>query len=55
MNNFSNKMTWNLAMTQMHVEPPPIPLIEFKNGDKSDKNPVKIKLQGSDVISIRPL
>ena len=29
----------------MHVEPPPIPIIKSKNGDKLDKYFVKIKLR----------
>ena len=31
-------------MTQVHVEPPPIPLIKIKHDDKSDKYFVKLKL-----------
>ena len=31
-------------MMQVHVEPPPTPLIKSKHGDKSDKDFVKLKL-----------
>ena len=45
MNNVSQKKTWNLGMTQSHVEPPPTPLIKIKHTDKLDKCFVKLKLR----------
>ena len=44
MNNVSHKKTWNTGVTQVHVDPPPIPPIKSKHNDKSDKNFVKLKL-----------
>ena len=44
-NNVSHKKRWNTGTVQVHAEPPPIPLIKIKNGDKSDKDFVKIKLR----------
>ena len=44
MNNFYQKNNWNQVTVQVHVEPPPIPLIKSNNGDKSDKYCVKVKL-----------
>ena len=43
MNNVSRKKMWNAGTVQVHVDPPPIPLIKSKNDDKSDKDFVKIK------------
>ena len=42
-------------MTQIHVEPPPTPLIKIKNGDKSDKYFVKIKLRRGPMQSLSGL
>ena len=44
MNNVSQKKNWNLGLTQVHVELPPVPLIKFKSDGKSDKYFVKLKL-----------
>ena len=44
MKNFSHKKSWNSGMTQVHVEPPPKPLIKVKYDGKSDKYFVKLKL-----------
>ena len=41
--NVSHKKRWNTGTVQVHAEPHPIPLIKIKNGDKSDKDFVKIK------------
>ena len=35
---------WNAGTVQVHVEPPPIPLIKNNNNEKLDKDFVKIKL-----------
>ena len=43
MNNASHKNTWNWGMTQIHVEPPPNPLIKSKHANKSDRDLVKLK------------
>ena len=40
---FSHKKGCNLGMTQVHVEPPPIPLIKSKYDVKPDKDFVKLK------------
>ena len=32
-------------MTQIHVEPPPVPLIKINHGNNSDKDFVKLKLR----------
>ena len=45
MNNVSHNNSWNLGVTQPHMEPPHIPLIKIKHGDKSDKYFVKLKLR----------
>ena len=39
-----HKNKWNVETVQVHVEPPPIPLIISKNDDKPDTYCVKIKL-----------
>ena len=44
MNNFFHKKKWNTGAEQLHVEPPPPPLIKIEHDDKSDKDFVKIKL-----------
>ena len=36
---------WNLGTLQVQVQPPPGPLIKIKNGEKSDKVFVIIKLR----------
>ena len=44
MKNVSHKKVWNSGMTQAHVEPPPIILINRTYDGKSDKYFVKLKL-----------
>ena len=44
MKNCSHKKNWNLVTVQVHMEPPPFPLIKSKNDEKLDKDCVKIKL-----------
>ena len=46
MSNFSHKNKWNVGVVQVHVEPPPIPLIKINHDDKLDKDFVKLKLCG---------
>ena len=46
MNNVSHKKMWNARVTQVHVDPPPTPLIKSKHGDNSEKDFVKQKLRG---------
>ena len=41
----SHKETWNPGTTQVLVEPPPIPLIKIKQGDKAYKDFVNIKMR----------
>ena len=41
MKNISHNNTWNLGMTQVHVEPTLTPLLKSKQGDKSEKIPLK--------------
>ena len=36
---------WNAGEIQVHLEPPPIPLIESKNNDKSEIDCVKIEFR----------
>ena len=43
MKNVSHKKKWNAGTVQVHMEPPPIPLINSKNDDKSDKYFVNTK------------
>ena len=45
MKNVSHKNNWNQGAVQLHVEPPPIPLIKSKIDTQSDKYFVKIKLR----------
>ena len=45
MDHVFHKKSWNLGMTQVHVEPPPIPLIKGKYDGKADKDFVKLKLR----------
>ena len=45
MKNIYHKKSWNLGMTQVHVEPPMIPLIKGKYDGKPDKYFVKMKLR----------
>ena len=42
-------------MTQVHVIPPPIPLIKEKNDDKSDKYFMKLKLCRDSTLSTSDL
>ena len=44
MKNVSHQKKWNVGLLQVHVEPPPTPLIKSKHGDKLDKDFVKLKL-----------
>ena len=44
MKNVSHKKIWISGMTQVHVDPPLIPLIKGKYDSKSDKDFVKLKL-----------
>ena len=41
--NVFHKKNWNQGAVQVHVEPPPIPLIKIKNDEKLDKYCVKNK------------
>ena len=43
MKNVFHHNNWNRGAVQLHVEPPPIPLIESRNDTKTDKYFVKIK------------
>ena len=45
MGNISHKKTLNSDVTQVHVEPPPNPLINSKHENKLDKDFVKLKLR----------
>ena len=45
MKNVLNKNNWNAGTVQVHVEPPPIPIMKGKNNDKPDIFFVKIKLR----------
>ena len=45
MKNVSNKKSCNLGIMQVHMKPPPIPLIKSKHGDNSEKDYVKLKLR----------
>ena len=45
MNNVSHNKTWNLGMTQAHVEPTLNPPIKIKHNDESDKHFIKLKLR----------
>ena len=44
MKNVSHKKSWNLGMTQVHVEPPSIHLVKVKYDGKSQKYFIKLKL-----------
>ena len=44
MQNIYHKKMWNAGLVQLHVEPPPTPLIKSKHDDKSEKDFVKVKL-----------
>ena len=58
MKNVSHKKTWNLGMTQAHVEPSPTPLIKIKQDDKLDNYFVKINFHGdptSDMLDLYEL
>ena len=41
----THKKKWNVGVVQVHLEPPPTPLIKNKHEDKSDKDFVKLKLR----------
>ena len=45
MENVSLENNRNSGMAQVHVEPPPTPLIKVKYDGKSDKDFVKLKLR----------
>ena len=53
--NISHKKKWNAGTIQMHMDPSPIPLIKSNNGEKSDKDCVKIKLRRTIVMKVGPL
>ena len=44
MKKVSHRKIFNTGTVQVHVDPPPIPLIKCKNYEKLDKYCVKIKL-----------
>ena len=44
MKNCSHKKNWNLVTVQVHMGPPPFPLIKSKNNDKLNEDCVKINL-----------
>ena len=46
MENISHKNKWNIGTVQVHVYPPPIPLIKNRKDEKSDRDSVKIKFNG---------
>ena len=39
-----HKKSWRTNAVQIHVDPPPIPLIKSKNDSKAEHDSVKIKL-----------
>ena len=43
MNNVLYKKTWTSGITQMHVKPPPVPLIKSNHDNKSEKYFSKLK------------
>ena len=43
MNNISYKNKWNAGVVQMHMEPPPIPLIKINPNDNLNKDFFEIK------------
>ena len=43
MQNVCQKKAWNVGVVQVHVEPPPTPLIKSKHDDKLDNFFVKLK------------
>ena len=45
MKNILHNKKCNTGTVQVHVEPPPIPMIKGNNDDKLDKYLVKIKLR----------
>ena len=45
MRNVSHKKTWNTELVQLHVDPPPTPLIKSKHNDNPDNDFVKIGLR----------
>ena len=45
MQNIYHKKKWNAGLVQLHMEPPPTPLIKIKHNDKSDNDFVNIKLR----------
>ena len=44
MKNVSHKKNWNLGTIQVHVDPPPVPLVKRNTNEKLDKDCVKVKL-----------
>ena len=45
MNNFFHTEKWKTGVVQLHLDPPPTPLIKMKHNDKADKDFVKIKFR----------
>ena len=45
MMNVSHKKKWYSGTTQVHVEPPLIPLIKINNNNKLNKDSFRIKLR----------
>ena len=45
MKKVSHKKKWKAGLLQMHVDPPPTPLIKSNQNDKSGKDFVKLKLR----------
>ena len=52
MKNVSHKKTWNAGVTQVHLDPPPTPLMKSKQDDKSDNDCIKLKSR-RDMLSER--
>ena len=44
-NTVSHKEIWFTGAVQIHIDPPPIPLIQIMNDTKAEKYCVKIKLR----------
>ena len=44
MKNVSHKKTLNAGVAQVHMEPPPFPMIRSKHNHKLDKDFIKLKL-----------
>ena len=43
MKNVSIEKKWNAGLVQLHVEPPPTPMIKSKHNDKSDLFEMKLR------------